>query len=302
MTDASSRQRLPRNPSVVPQSRDEVLAALAGLGVEPSRKWGQSFLIDPFVADAEAALVGNFSGDVIEVGGGLGILTAALLRRIPGPLTVLERDPRLARHLRRTFGDRVRVVTADALEVPVDPAATYVGNLPFSVATPLLLRWMAARVGRIVFLVQKEVAERLAAPSGSKSYGRLTIVAELYGRVELFRPVPPEAFTPRPKVESRLAVFEGRSDALPVPSVADFERIVRTLFSSRRKQLGNLLPRLVGTKASVPEIALRAGWPADWSRLRPEDLPAALYFALARTLAETAASDRSARAIPASRS
>ncbi len=288
MSAPSSRRRHPRDPTAVPENPGEVRAALAELGVTPSRRWGQSFLTDPFVADAEAALVGNPTGAVIEVGGGLGILTAALLRRRSGPLTVLERDPRLARHLRRAFGDRIQVVTADALEMPVDPDATYVGNLPFSIATPLLLRWMKARVRRIVFVVQNEVAERLSAAPGSRSYGRLSIVTELYGRVEPFRLVPPEAFTPRPKVESRLAVFEGRPGPLPVPSVVEFERIVRTLFSSRRKQLGNLLPRLVTAPESAAQLALRAGWPDGWSRRRPEDLSPSSYFALARALAEPA--------------
>lgn len=286
MTAPKSAPSPPVSQSIVPERPEEVRAVLRELGVDPSRRWGQSFLTDPFVAEAEAALVGNPSGELIEIGGGLGLLTAALLRRRPDGLTVVERDRRLAAHLRRVFGARIRVVTADALEVPVDVDATYVGNLPYAIATPLLLRWMAAGVGRIVFLVQREVAERLAAPPGSKTYGRLSIVAELYGRVELFRPVPPEAFTPRPKVESRLAVFERRPDALPVPSVPEFERVVRSLFSSRRKQLGNLLPRLAGSTEAGDRLAEAADWPNDWRRRRPEQLAPAAYFALARAFAD----------------
>jgi 16S rRNA (adenine1518-N6/adenine1519-N6)-dimethyltransferase len=223
---------------------------------------------------------------VVEVGGGLGILTAALVRRDVERLTVIERDPRLAMFLRSTFGDRIRVVPGDALRIPVEPAECYVGNLPYSVATPLLLRWMEARVPRIVFLVQREVAERLASAPGSKTYGRLSIIAQLYGRVELFRTVGPEAFTPRPQVESRIAVFERRSDPLPVPSVPELERIVRTLFASRRKQLGNLLPRVASSPDTAEDLAARAGWPETWRRLRPEDLPPKAYFALARAVGE----------------
>ncbi|HXY47707.1 MAG TPA: 16S rRNA (adenine(1518)-N(6)/adenine(1519)-N(6))-dimethyltransferase RsmA [Thermoplasmata archaeon] len=272
-------------PSGIPDRPGAVLATLRELGIVPSRRWGQSFLTDPFVADAEAALVGPCR-TVVEVGGGLGILTAALVRRGVERLTVIERDPRLATFLRRTFGDRIRLVSGDALQVPVEPADCYVGNLPYSVATPLLLRWMEARLPRIVFLVQREVAERLASDPGSKTYGRLSIVAQLYGRVELFRTVEPEAFTPRPQVESRIAVFERRSDPIPVPSVPEFERIVRTLFASRRKQLGNLLPRVAPSPEATDDLACRAGWPESWRRLRPEDLPPPAYFALARAIHE----------------
>jgi 16S rRNA (adenine1518-N6/adenine1519-N6)-dimethyltransferase len=269
----------------VPSTAEEVRGALRHLEVRPSRARGQSFLVDPFVADAEAALVEVPPGaPVLEVGGGLGQLTAALLRRRLGPLTVVEQDRRLARHLRRTFGDRVTVVEGDALEVPLPPVAAAVGNLPYSVATPILARWFSARIPRVVFLVQDEVARRLAAAPGSKEYGRLSLLAQLYGRVELFRTVPPTAFDPEPAVTSRLGVHVAREGPLPVPSVAAFEEVVRRLFSSRRKQLRNLLPRFTGSPESAARAAERAGWPADWPSRRPESLPPEAFFALVGTL------------------
>jgi len=262
-----------------------VRAALGSLGIRPSRKWGQSFLTDPFVADAEAALVEVPAGHpVVEIGGGLGILTAALVRRGIAPLTVIERDRRLAGFLADRFGPRVEVVNGDALSVPLPPSEAVVGNLPYSVATPILLRLFASRVPRVVFLVQREVAERLAAGPGSKQYGRLSILAQLYGTVELFRTVAAEAFTPRPEVESRIAVHVAAPGALPVPSVREFEILLRTLFSSRRKQLGNLLPKVTRSEQVAREVAAASGWPADWARHRPEDLPPNAYFALARTV------------------
>ena len=225
---------------------------------------------------------------VVEIGGGLGILTAALLRRGIGPVTVIERDRRLARFLTTTFGSRVTVLTGDALTVAFPPADAVVGNLPYSLATPLLLRLFAARTPRVVFLVQREVAERLGAGPGSKRYGRLSIIAQLYGSVELFRTVGPDAFTPRPEVESRIGVHVARRESLPVPSVPEFEEMLRRLFSSRRKQLSNLLPRVVPHQEEAEEFARRAGWPDDWARRRPEELPASAFFALARVLADRA--------------
>jgi len=285
---SSPRKSATRDAGVppVPETGAEVRATLESLGVRPSREWGQSFLTDPFIADAEAALVELGPGHpVVEVGGGLGVLTAALLRRGVGPLTVIERDRRLARFLATTFGERIRVVSGDALTVSLPPAEAVVGNLPYSVATPILLRLFAARIPRLVFLVQREVAERLAAGPGSKTYGRLSVIAQLYGTLELFRTVGPDAFTPRPEVASRIAVHVARPGSLPVPSVPAFEEMLRRLFSSRRKQLANLLPRVLPEWAAMDGVTRRAAWPADWAHRRPEELPPEAYFALAAELA-----------------
>jgi 16S rRNA (adenine1518-N6/adenine1519-N6)-dimethyltransferase len=297
-TGSLSRRKAPApaDGPGVPERPEEIRAALDRLGVRPARALGQSFLADPFVADAEAALVDVGPGrPVVEIGGGLGMLTAALVRRGIDPLTVVERDRRLARFLRGAFGDRVRVVEGDALTVELPAAECVVGNLPFSVGTPLLLRLITARVPRVVFLLQKEVAERVAAAPGSQQYGRLSIVARLYGSVELFRTVAADAFVPRPEVAGRIAVHTARSGALPVPSVPDFEHAVRVLFGARRKQLGNLLPRLAGASGGPAELARRAGWPADWQRRRPEELDPDAYFALARALAAADAARPSSR-------
>jgi 16S rRNA (adenine1518-N6/adenine1519-N6)-dimethyltransferase len=130
-------------------------------------------------------------------------------------------------------------------------------------------------------MVQREVAERLAAGPGSKTYGRLSIVARLYGDVELFRTVSRSSFYPVPEVEGRIFVHTARAGPLPVPNVEHFERIVRTLFSSRRKQLVNLLSRLGRPKIELVRLVREAEWPADWQRMRPEELPPEAYFRFA---------------------
>jgi 16S rRNA (adenine1518-N6/adenine1519-N6)-dimethyltransferase len=287
-TDSSSL-RNPRDPThpAVPEDPAAVRATLDRLGLVPSKRLGQSFLANPFVADAEAALVEVPPGrPVLEIGGGLGILTAALLRRGIGPITVMERDPRLAAFLREALSGRVTVVEGDALRAPLPRADCVVGNLPYSAATAILLRLFAARVPRVVFLVQREVAERLASGPGSKEYGRLSLIAQLYGTVELYRTVAANAFIPPPQVESRLATHVARPDSLPVPSVPEFERIVRILFASRRKQLRNLLPRLAPNSEVADRLAEASGWPSDWKRLRPEALAPSAFFALARAMSD----------------
>ncbi len=270
----------------VPRTARAVRELCERLGVTPRRGLGQSFLTDPFIADAEAALVGTAPGrPVIEVGGGLGLLTESLLRRGVGPLTVIERDRRLARHLRSTFGERISVLEGDARTVALPPAACAVGNLPFSAGTPILQRLWRVGIPRVVVLLQREVVDRLAAAPGSRTYGRLTIQAALYGTVEPFQVVPSSAFEPAPAVEGRLLLFEHRSGPLPVDSAERFEAMVRALFGARRKQLQNLLPRVVRAPDSPDAAARRAGWPEDWSRLRPEDLAPEAYVSLYRAIA-----------------
>lgn len=283
-TSSSRRKTAPAlPPEGAPSDPASVERTLERLGVRPARGLGQSFLTDAFVADAEAALVDAPAGTpVVEIGGGLGVLTEALLRRGLRPLTVIERDPRLVRHLQGLFGDRVTVVEGDALEVPIPPEARVVGNLPFSVATPLLVSLWKRRTPQVVAMVQREVAERIAAGPGTKAYGRLSILAALYGDTELYQTVSSHRFYPEPEVEGRVLVHTARSGELPVPSVEELERLVQSLFSFRRKQLGNLLPRLAPSTEAAGRWAAAAGWPTDWERMRPEQLPSVAYFALAR--------------------
>ena len=284
-TGSSSPRSRSHATGGVPEEAAAVRRTVESLGVAPSKRLGQSFLVDPYVADAEAALLESSPGEpLLEIGPGLGILTNALLRRGLRPITVLEKDPRLAGFLRETFGAQVTVLEGDALVTPWPNARGVVGNLPFSVATPILARLWALGVPRFVGMVQREVAERLAAGPGSKAYGRLSILAALYGTVELFQVVPADKFYPPPVVDGQLLRFSRREGPLPVPSADRLGRLLEALFSSRRKQLKNLLGR-VAPSGSVPErLAEAADWPVDWRSLRPENLPPVAYFRLASVL------------------
>jgi len=286
-TTSTGSSSPPSGPPPVPHRPAEVARALARLRVVPSKQLGQSFLWDPFVADAEAALVGSGPGPrVVEIGGGLGLLTEALLRRGLGPVTVIERDRRLAEGLVHAFGDSVRVVVGDALDVPLPPADVYVGNLPFSVGTPILERLWAEGIPRFVGMLQREVVDRLVSPPGSRVYGRLTIVAAYFGRVEGFQVVPSSSFHPAPAVEGRLLSFDRRRELGTLPGFPALERLLDALFSARRKQLKNLLPRVVRPNQDPAECASAAGWPDGWAALRPEQLAPEEFFRMAAVLEE----------------
>ncbi|MCI4322868.1 MAG: 16S rRNA (adenine(1518)-N(6)/adenine(1519)-N(6))-dimethyltransferase RsmA [Thermoplasmata archaeon] len=291
MPRTSTGSSSPRKPAVrpgetpgVPRDPEAVRTTLHRIGVRPSRRFGQSFLVNDHIADIEAALVElPHDAPITEIGGGLGLLTDALLRRGYEELRVLERDRRLAAHLQATFGQRVRVEIADARVADYSNDAAVVGNLPFSVATPILLRLLRAGTPRIVALVQREVGARFAGVPGTSAYGRPSVVAAAYAQVEAFAPVPSRDFFPPPLVDGLVIRSTARSDPFPAESAERLEEVLRVLFSTRRKQLRNVLPRLTaGDRAAAARLAEEANWPADWADRRAEELPPDAFFAISR--------------------
>jgi 16S rRNA (adenine1518-N6/adenine1519-N6)-dimethyltransferase len=227
------------------------------------QKLGQHFLSNPAVLEriaAAACAPGELL--VIEIGPGKGALTAHLLKRAQRVLAV-EIDPAMVAHLRGTFGadPRLEVVRADALEVDFTqwgPAAI-TGNLPYYAATPILER--VAGLGG-VFLIQKEVAERITAQPGTKAYGYLTVRLALFAASELLFTVKPGSFRPPPKVDSAVIRLRphDRAAGLGISDPAKFLDFVSACFRQKRKTLRNNLTG-INLKEKIdllPEAGLRA--------------------------------------------
>ena len=229
-----------------------IRAALAELDLTPSKTLGQNFLHDQNLARWIVAQLGAGPGDsLIEIGPGLGALTGAALET-GARLTALEKDSRLADFLRARFTgeERLNVIHGDALDFDVrtlwgQGTVKVFGNLPYYVSTPLLFHFTspASPVEHAVFLLQRELAERLAASApGSKDYGLVGVIIGLRWRVELLRVLPATVFLPEPKVDSALISLTLRpAGELPACDVPTFDAIVRAGFSQRRKQLRKLL-------------------------------------------------------------
>jgi 16S rRNA (adenine1518-N6/adenine1519-N6)-dimethyltransferase len=281
-------------PDRLPRDARRMEELLQALGLAPRRSQGQNFLLDPAVAREAASLLPAPRGaPVVEVGGGLGALSLALVEAGREPLTILEKDPRLAAFLTTNLPSRVRVLTADALTTDIPPARFFAGNLPFRGATEILLRLLASGMEAGVFLVQEEVADRLAAAPGSREYGRLTVRFALEGRFSLGRRVPPSAFHPSPRVQGRIVTWERQNAALPGPLERSLERLLAGAFAHRRKMLGGTLPGLLrawgGPPGEGPERLLAlANWPEDWARRRAEEIPPEAYRSLAEALGDGA--------------
>ncbi len=290
---ASSSRDSPRPVPVspLPSRPEETAELLQALELTPRRGRGQNFLMDPGYARTLAYALAPPPGEtVVEVGGGLGQLSFALLAAGARPLIVLEREPRLASFLSTNLGRRAKVLLCDARSDPLPPARYFAGNLPFTGASEILLRLLAAGMDRGAFLVQEEVAQRLAAQPGSRAYGRLTIPFSLEGSFRLLSVVPPEAFYPSPRVRGRLLLWERgpeRAGLSPDGAVL-LERLLRSLFQHRRKMLGSTLPPALAEVApgkGAEGLLREAGWPVDWARLRAEEIPVRSYARLASILA-----------------
>jgi 16S rRNA (adenine1518-N6/adenine1519-N6)-dimethyltransferase len=252
------------------------------------RALGQHFLRDAGVARAIVDLVAPTAADlVVEIGPGEGALTAELARRA-GRVVALEVDPALVARLLARF-PHVEVLQHDArtwdygaLVRPAGGRVLVVGNLPYSVGKPILTALVAARtaIDEMALMLQREVAERVAAPPGSRIYGSLSVLTQLYCDVRLALRVPPGAFRPAPQVES--AVIHLRvlpEPRVPVTDERRFHAIVRAAFAQRRKTLANAVAGGLGVPVEqVREAAERAG--VDPGR-RAETLTIPEFFRLA---------------------
>lgn len=214
------------------------------------RALGQHFLRDAGIARAIVDLVAPTARDlVVEIGPGPGALTGELVQRA-GRVLALEIDPALVAALHARFPG-VEVLQADArrwdygaLRTPVGGRVLVVGNLPYSVSKPILQALVAARtaIQEMALMLQREVAERVAAPPGGKTYGSLSVLSQLYCDARVALRVPPSAFRPPPTVESsvlHLRVLQ--APRVPLADERRFHTVVRSAFAHRRKTLANAL-------------------------------------------------------------
>jgi 16S rRNA (adenine1518-N6/adenine1519-N6)-dimethyltransferase len=228
----------------------------------PKRRLGQHFLHDPRILARIAAATGAGPGDtVLEIGPGPGGLTAALVAT-GARVVAIEKDADLAAPLAGRF-PQVVVAEGDALELDWHALAggdrfVVAGNIPYNITSPLIDKALTAPLPeRIVFLVQREVADRVAAPPGQGSYGALSVGVQAVARVERLFGVPAGAFRPPPKVDSAVLRLTPLADPLVQPGERPgFRALVVGLFGFRRKQLLRALRELTGWPAERVDAVL----------------------------------------------
>ena len=263
---------------------------IARHGIRATHRLGQHFLLDLNLCRRIVRAAGDLAGrTVIEVGPGPGGLTRALLETDAARVVAIERDSRCIdalSDLSVRYGNRLDIVAGDALDTDVSAIAGLdrvgiVANLPYNIATPLLIGWLrnVDSISAMTLMFQKEVAERITAAPGSGAYGRLAVMVQWLCEAQRAFDVAPTAFVPPPRVTSTVVNLVPRDAPLAPADMASLEAVTAAAFGRRRKMLRSALGGLVND----PEGFLaREGIEAT---ARAETLPPEAFCALARALA-----------------
>ncbi|MBD5786558.1 16S rRNA (adenine(1518)-N(6)/adenine(1519)-N(6))-dimethyltransferase RsmA [Cellulosimicrobium terreum] len=279
---------------------------LAGrLGVRPTKTLGQNFVHDGGTVRKIVRTAAVVAGErVVEIGPGLGSLTLGLLEA-GASVVAVEIDPVLADQLPTTvaahvpdLGDRLEVVGADALDVtslPGEPPTALVANLPYNVAVPVLLTFLERfdSLQRVLVMVQAEVADRLAAAPGSRTYGVPSVKAAWYADARRAGTVGRAVFWPVPNVDSALVALEKREPPTTTATREEVFAVVDTAFAQRRKMLRSALSGIAGSSAAASAVLEAAG--VD-PQARGETLDVHDFARIAEQLPPGAATAGSARA------
>jgi len=224
---------------------------------------GQNFLLDMNITDKiirsslEAQNKSDFNSHAVyEIGPGPGGLTRAILKAEPQLLTVIEMDSRciqIMNEIREVYGDKMQIVEGDALKYDFLQSCTFpkdiVSNLPYNISVPLLLSWLKnmKHFSSLTLMFQKEVAERITAQPNSKSYGRLSVIAQITCKIKTLFNLNPNCFVPAPKIWSTVLLFTPL-EKIPAPEIMQkVERITELAFGQRRKMLRQSLK-------SIPDL------------------------------------------------
>ena len=261
-------------------------------GLSARKSLGQNFLLDLNLTGRIARAAGPLDGvTVLEIGPGPGGLTRALLAEGAARVVAVERDERAIAALGEIaahYPGRLHIVSGDALKFDIAPylgkgPIRVVANLPYNIATALLVAWLSVEpwppwYDRLVLMFQREVAERIVAPPGSKTYGRLSVLAGWRTQAKILFDIAPSAFVPPPKVTSSVVQFVPRENPLPCDRRA-LERVTEAAFGQRRKMLRQSLKQLVADPIPLLE---KAGLDPT---ARAEDIGIEGFAALARGIA-----------------
>lgn len=282
-------------PEVTYLGATHVRELAARLNVRPTKSWGQNFVVDANTVRRIVRVAGVGPDDVVvEVGPGLGSLTLALLPEV-AQVIAIEVDPALAAALPETihahapaYVDQLTVVQADALAVtdlPGPAPTAMVANLPYNISVPVVLRFLEQfpTIQRILVMVQLEVAERLAAPPGSKVYGVPSVKAAWDAEVSLAGTVPRSVFWPVPRVDSGLVRLTRRAPAATGVSRREVFSCIDAAFAQRRKTVRAALAGWAGSAEEAELILRQAG--VD-PRTRGEQLAVQDFAAIARVRTE----------------
>ncbi len=253
--------------------------------IKAKKSLGQNFLIDQNIIDKIVNILDLKNRNILEIGPGTGNLTEGILRKSPKKVLVIEKDNNLASLLREKFKDKIKVINKDILRVNENllsnQTLTVFGNLPYNISTEILCKWILNLEQRIWFdslilMFQKEVADRIISNFDTKSYGRLTVLANWRLDIEKICDIGPLSFQPRPKIESTVLFFKPKKKFFLLKNSKNLEKITRIFFMHRRKMIKKPYYQLFNGDES---IALKIGINLN---SRPQNLDFKTYLQLTK--------------------
>ena len=229
---------------------------------KPRKRFGQNFLVDNQIVNRIIATISPKKSDnIVEIGPGMGALTFPLLEYLDH-LSVIEIDRDLISLLKLNKQDKLTIYEADALKFDYGQISNnlrIVGNIPYNISSPLLFHLLSSKnqIIDMTLMLQKEVADRIIANHGSKTYGRLSVMMQTFFEVETMFQVPKKSFNPKPKIESSIIYLKTRAKTL-TENTKLLEKIVKVSFSQRRKTLKNCLKSILSQDQTEIDLSRRA--------------------------------------------
>ena len=214
--------------------------------IKAKKSLGQNFLIDQNIIDKIVNIIELKNRNILEIGPGTGNLTEGILKKNPKKVLVVEKDNDLTSLLKEKFKNKIEVINKDVLKIDEnllsDQTLTVFGNLPYNISTEILCKWILNLKEKIWFdylilMFQKEVADRIISDFNTKSYGRLTILANWRLNIKKICDVSPVSFQPKPKIYSTVLFFEPKKQFFSLKNSKNLEKITRTFFMHRRKMI-----------------------------------------------------------------
>jgi len=253
--------------------------------IKAKKSLGQNFLIDREVLDQIVSTCDITNKEILEIGPGTGNLTTYILKKNPKKVYVVEKDDELAILLNEKFNKEIVIINDDILKVNEDKISeqklTVFGNLPYNISTEILSKWVS-NIGTtfwfesLVFMFQKEVADRIIAKSNNSNYGRLSILTNWKLNVKKIMDIKPQSFSPRPKIDSSLLLFTPKENFFKLKNAKNLEMITRIFFSQRRKMLKKPFNQIFN---NAHEVAKKFNIDLN---LRPQNLEPEMYFKLTK--------------------
>ena len=251
--------------------------------LKAKKSLGQNFLIDVDILEKITNLTNIENKTVLEIGPGTGNLTSYILKKNPKKLFVIEKDNELAKKLIDKFKDKLTVINDDVLKVDetnlFKEKVTVFGNLPYNISTEILSKWIINLkdffwFDCLVFMFQKEVADRIIAEFNTSNYGRLSIICNWKLNIKKICDIKPFSFSPKPKIDSSLLIFHPKTNFIKINNPTNLEKVTRIFFNQRRKMLKKPYNQLFnGNQNILNKLKIDLN-------LRPQNLSIDTYYKL----------------------